>query len=80
MLSPETLAECRRMTPGQRLALALRMTDENLPSLLERHSIDIDVFLAESDYQRAIMDRRQSHEVAGRGACSSAPRTSCCSS
>ncbi|NCX97430.1 MAG: hypothetical protein EBX35_02285 [Planctomycetia bacterium] len=35
MLSPETLAEYRRMTPGQRLALALRMTDENLPSLLE---------------------------------------------
>jgi hypothetical protein len=77
MLSPETLAEYRRMTPGQR---ALRMTDENLPSLLEGHSIDIDVFLAESDYQRAIMDRRQSHEVAGRAACSSAPRTSCCSS
>ena len=35
MLSPETLAEYRRMTPGQRLAFALRMTDENLPSLLE---------------------------------------------
>jgi hypothetical protein len=35
---------------------------------VEGHSIDIDVFLAESDYQRAIMDRRQSHEVAGRAA------------
>lgn len=35
MLSPETLAEYRRMTPGQRLELSLRMTDENLPYLVE---------------------------------------------
>ncbi len=35
MLSPETLAEYRRMTPGQRLELALQMTDENLPYLVQ---------------------------------------------
>jgi hypothetical protein len=34
MLSQETLDEYRRMTPGERLALALRMTEENLPALL----------------------------------------------
>jgi len=43
-----------------------------LVSLLHRfaegRSIDIDVFLAESDYQRAMMGRRQSHRVAGREA------------
>jgi len=35
MLSPETIAEYRRMTPGQRLELSLRMTDENLPYLVQ---------------------------------------------
>jgi hypothetical protein len=35
MLSQETIAEYRRMTPGQRLELALRMTDENLPYLVQ---------------------------------------------
>ena len=35
---------------------------------VESQSIDIDVSLAESDYQRAIMARRQSHVVAGREA------------
>ena len=35
MLSPETIAEYRRMTPGQRLELALQMTDENLPYLVK---------------------------------------------
>jgi hypothetical protein len=35
MLSPETIAEYRRLTPGQRLELALRMTDENLPYLVK---------------------------------------------
>ncbi|MFM8985575.1 MAG: hypothetical protein ACKONH_05880 [Planctomycetia bacterium] len=35
MLSKETLDAYRRMTPGERLALALRMTEENLPALLE---------------------------------------------
>jgi hypothetical protein len=34
MLSQETLDAYRRMTPGQRLELALRMTQENLPALL----------------------------------------------
>lgn len=34
MLSQETLDEYRRMTPGQRLELALRMTEENLPALV----------------------------------------------
>jgi hypothetical protein len=33
MLSRETLDEYRRMTPGQRLELALRMTRENTPYL-----------------------------------------------
>lgn len=33
MLSPETLDEYRRMTPGQRLSLSLRMTAENTPYL-----------------------------------------------
>ncbi len=35
---------------------------------VESQSIDIDVFLAESDYQQAMMARRQSHVVAGREA------------
>lgn len=34
MLSQESLEEYRRMTPGERLQLALRMTEENLPALL----------------------------------------------
>ena len=34
MLSQETLDEYRRMTPGQRLELALKMTTENLPALV----------------------------------------------
>ena len=33
MLSRETLEEYRRMTPGQRLALALRMTTAQTPHL-----------------------------------------------
>jgi hypothetical protein len=33
MLSRETLEEYRRMTPGQRLALALQLTDEAAPYL-----------------------------------------------
>ena len=35
MLSKETLETSRRMTPGERLALALRMTQENIPALFE---------------------------------------------
>ncbi len=35
MLSKETLERYRRMTPGERLALALRMTEENIPALFE---------------------------------------------
>jgi len=34
MLSPETVAEYRRMTPGQRLEIAFAMTRENTPYLL----------------------------------------------
>lgn len=33
MLSRETLERYRRMTPGQRLSLALRMTTEQTPHL-----------------------------------------------
>lgn len=33
MLSPETLESSRRMSPGERLALALKMTDESEPYL-----------------------------------------------
>lgn len=33
MLSHETLEAYRRMTPGQRLALALRLTEESTPYL-----------------------------------------------
>ena len=33
MLSQETLEEYRRMTPGQRLAMALRMTSATTPYL-----------------------------------------------
>lgn len=33
MLSRETLEQYRRMTPGQRLAIALRLTDEATPYL-----------------------------------------------
>jgi hypothetical protein len=35
MLSKETLDAYRRMAPGERLALALRMTEQALPGLLE---------------------------------------------
>jgi hypothetical protein len=35
MLSQETLEAYRRMPPGERLALALRMTEENAPAFLE---------------------------------------------
>jgi hypothetical protein len=35
MLSQETLDAYRRMTPGERLAIALQMTQDNLPALLE---------------------------------------------
>ena len=35
MLSQDTLDEYRRMMPGERLALALRMTEEQAPALLE---------------------------------------------
>jgi len=35
MLSQETLDGYRRMTPGERLAIALKMTQANLPALLE---------------------------------------------
>jgi hypothetical protein len=34
MLSRETLEEYRRMTPGERLALTLRLTEESEPYLL----------------------------------------------
>jgi hypothetical protein len=33
MLSPETLERYRKMTPGERLALALRLTEESTPYL-----------------------------------------------
>ena len=35
MLSQETLDAYRRMTPGERLAIALEMTQANLPALLD---------------------------------------------
>jgi hypothetical protein len=35
MLSKETLESYRRMAPGERLALALRMTEASIPALLE---------------------------------------------
>ncbi|MEI6256940.1 MAG: hypothetical protein WCQ77_09890 [Planctomycetota bacterium] len=35
MLSQETLESYRKMTPGERLELALRMTDENIPALFD---------------------------------------------
>jgi hypothetical protein len=35
MLSQETLDAYRRMTPGERLAIALEMTQANLPAFLE---------------------------------------------
>ncbi|MEN9667200.1 MAG: hypothetical protein RLZZ326_3563 [Planctomycetota bacterium] len=35
MLSQETLDAYRRMTPGERLAIALEMTQANLSALLE---------------------------------------------
>jgi hypothetical protein len=33
MLSPETLEQYRRMTPGRRMALAFQLTDEATPYL-----------------------------------------------
>ena len=140
MLSKETLETYRRMTPGERLELALRMTQESIPALfglavpyaimggwavriyalprptydvdftiaidrerlpelyaaaeaegftlpeqyrsgwvdsvadmplikfrmyLESRGIDIDIFLAESEYQRELMTRRVQHQVGG---------------
>ncbi|MFM7520320.1 MAG: hypothetical protein ACKO9B_07600 [Planctomycetota bacterium] len=35
MLSKETLDAYRNMTPGERLELSLRMTQESIPALLE---------------------------------------------
>lgn len=35
MLSKETLEAYRRMSPGERLTLALRMTQESIPALFE---------------------------------------------
>lgn len=35
MLSKETLETYRRMTPGERLVLALRMTEQTIPALFE---------------------------------------------
>ncbi len=34
--------------------------------IVEGQTIDIDVFLAESEYQRALMERRQNHDVRGK--------------
>lgn len=34
MLSPETLERYRRMTPGERLALAIKLTKDSEPYLL----------------------------------------------
>jgi hypothetical protein len=35
LLSKETLETYRRMTPGERLMLALRMTEQDIPALCE---------------------------------------------
>jgi hypothetical protein len=35
MLSPERLEEYRKMTPGERLKMSLRMTRENTPYLFQ---------------------------------------------
>jgi hypothetical protein len=35
MLSPETINEYRRMTPGERLAITLRMIEESTPFLFK---------------------------------------------
>lgn len=35
MLSEETIERYRQMTLGERLALVMRMTDENTPALLQ---------------------------------------------
>lgn len=42
MLSPETLDAYRRMTPGERLEIALRMTAEHLDVLLEGTPDDVE--------------------------------------
>lgn len=42
MLSRETLDAYRRMTPGERLEIALRMTEENLDALLEGTPENVD--------------------------------------
>lgn len=41
MLSKETLDTYRRITPGERLTLALRMTGQMLPGLLEGADSDV---------------------------------------
>ena len=33
---------------------------------LESHGVDVDVFLAESNFQRSLLSRRQSHDYEGR--------------
>jgi len=42
MLSRETLERYRRMTPGERLALTLKLSEEKLPSLLKGTPEQID--------------------------------------
>ena len=34
---------------------------------LESHGVDVDVFLAESNFQRSLLSRRKSHDYEGRG-------------
>jgi phage terminase Nu1 subunit (DNA packaging protein) len=41
-ISPEKLDEYRRMTPGQRLAIALEMTEEAWPKLFEGTPEEVD--------------------------------------
>jgi hypothetical protein len=41
MQSSETISGYRRMTPGERLELSLRMTEEQLPHLVEGAPEDV---------------------------------------
>jgi len=41
MQSSETISGYRRMTPGERLELSLRMTEEQLPQLVEGAPEDV---------------------------------------
>lgn len=78
MLHPEALEAYRRMTPSQRFKVMLAVPEQyatgwvdavaGMPLIRARQwiadkAVDIGIFLAESRFQRSLIDRRQQLEV-----------------